>query len=211
MPLWAGDTGGRRFELDVAGRYSDYSTSGGITSWKAGLNFQVAEFLRLRATVSRDVREATFAERFDVQGGGGSIQENAIAGVPNPGGPLHDVPDHEHERRQPGPEARDRRYDYRGHRDPAARHRPAVLDGLVRHRSRRRDRSDRRARHLERVHELGRGEPCVLERAPRPCHQRRRGGVQPVSEHQQRARPRHRLRGFVEQGRGLVQQSVTSR
>jgi iron complex outermembrane receptor protein len=88
MPLWAGDTGGRRLELDVAGRYSDYSTSGGITSWKAGLNFQVAEFLRLRATVSRDVREATFAERFDVQGGGGSIQENAIAGVPNPGGPL---------------------------------------------------------------------------------------------------------------------------
>jgi len=88
MPLWASDSGTRRLELDVAGRYSDYSTSGGINAWKTGINFQAAEFLRLRATVSRDVREPTFAERFDVQGGGGSIQENAIAGVPNPGGPL---------------------------------------------------------------------------------------------------------------------------
>ncbi len=86
MPLWASDTSSRRLELDVAGRHSDYSTSGGITSWKSGINFQAAEFLRLRATVSRDVREATFAERFDVQGGGGSITENAINNVPTPGG-----------------------------------------------------------------------------------------------------------------------------
>ena len=35
------------------------------------------DFLRFRTTVSRDVREATFAERYDVQGGGGSIQERA--------------------------------------------------------------------------------------------------------------------------------------
>jgi outer membrane receptor protein involved in Fe transport len=84
MPLW--ESGPRRFELDVAARYSDYSTSGGIESWKTGINFQAARFLRFRSTVSRDVREPTFAERFDVQGGGGSITENAIGGVPNPGG-----------------------------------------------------------------------------------------------------------------------------
>jgi hypothetical protein len=30
LPLW--DTGPRRLEIDVAGRRSDYSTSGGITS-----------------------------------------------------------------------------------------------------------------------------------------------------------------------------------
>ena len=63
------------------GRYSDYSTSGGIDSWKTGINFQVAEFLGLRATQSRDVREPTFAERFDVQGGGGSVTEQAIGGI----------------------------------------------------------------------------------------------------------------------------------
>jgi outer membrane receptor protein involved in Fe transport len=86
LPLWARDSGPQRFELDVAGRYSDYSTSGGINSWKTGINFQIAEFLRWRATVSRDVREPTFAERFDVQGGGGSISERAINNIPNPGG-----------------------------------------------------------------------------------------------------------------------------
>jgi outer membrane receptor protein involved in Fe transport len=44
--------------------------------------------LRFRTTVSRDVREPTFAERFDVQGGGGSVQERAINGIPNPAGVL---------------------------------------------------------------------------------------------------------------------------
>jgi len=86
MPLWAASDGKRRLEMDVAARFSDYSTSGGITSWKGGLNFQATQFLRLRTTVSRDVREPTFAERFDVQGGGGSVSEKAINGVPNPAG-----------------------------------------------------------------------------------------------------------------------------
>jgi outer membrane receptor protein involved in Fe transport len=86
MPLWQSDSGARRLEVDVAGRHSDYSTSGGIASYKTGLNFQAFEFLRLRATSSRDVREPTFAERFDVQGGGGSIQELAVGGVPVPPG-----------------------------------------------------------------------------------------------------------------------------
>lgn len=88
MPLWAADSGSRRLELDIAARYSDYSTSGGINSWKAGINWQAAEMFRFRSTVSRDVREATFAERFDVQGGGGSIQERAINGIPDPLGTL---------------------------------------------------------------------------------------------------------------------------
>ena len=86
LPLWQSDSGSRRLELDVAGRHSDYSTSGGIASYKTGINFQAFDFLRLRATSSRDVREATFAERFDVQGGGGSIQEPAVGGVPVPPG-----------------------------------------------------------------------------------------------------------------------------
>jgi outer membrane receptor protein involved in Fe transport len=62
---------------DIAGRYSDYSTSGGIVSWKTGLDFQVAQPLRLRGTVSRDVREPTFSERYDLQGGGGTIIERS--------------------------------------------------------------------------------------------------------------------------------------
>ena len=88
MPLWAAQDGKRRLEMDVAARFSDYSTSGGITSWKAGINFQATNFLRFRTTVSRDVREPTFAERFDVQGGGGSVMEKAINNIPNPAGVL---------------------------------------------------------------------------------------------------------------------------
>src|SRR5262249_49592919 len=37
--------------------------------------------LRLRATLSRDVREATFSERFDSQGSGGSVNDPAPVGL----------------------------------------------------------------------------------------------------------------------------------
>jgi hypothetical protein len=73
LPLW--DSGPRRLELDLSGRRSDYSTSGGITSYKTGVNLSIAEFLRFRATRSRDVREPTFSERFDLQGGGGRVND----------------------------------------------------------------------------------------------------------------------------------------
>ncbi len=79
MPLW--DSGPRRLEIDLAGRRSDYSTSGGITSNKIGVNLQIAEFLRFRATSSRDVREPTFSERFDLQGGGGRVNDPLNGGA----------------------------------------------------------------------------------------------------------------------------------
>src|SRR5690606_34861176 len=63
MPLYA--SGDRRLELNLAGRRSDYSLGGEITSYKAGIDFTVNEALRLRTTLSRDVREATFSERLD--------------------------------------------------------------------------------------------------------------------------------------------------
>jgi outer membrane receptor protein involved in Fe transport len=75
LPLWESESGNQRFELDVAGRHSDYSTSGGIVSHKTGFNFQASEAWRFRATVSRDVREPTFAERFNLQGGGGAVTD----------------------------------------------------------------------------------------------------------------------------------------
>ena len=73
MPLW--DKGPRRLEVDVAARRSDYSTSGNVDSWKGGINFQIAPFLRFRTTKSRDVREPTFSERYDLQGGGGNVMD----------------------------------------------------------------------------------------------------------------------------------------
>jgi outer membrane receptor protein involved in Fe transport len=55
--------------LHLAGRWSDYTGSGSIWAYKAGLEAEVAGFLRLRGTYSRDVRAANLSERFDKTGG----------------------------------------------------------------------------------------------------------------------------------------------
>ncbi len=65
---------------NVAWRHSDYSLSGPIDSAKLGLDLGITNSLRLRATFSRDVREPTFSERFDFQGGGGSIRDPVFDG-----------------------------------------------------------------------------------------------------------------------------------
>ncbi|HWK52896.1 MAG TPA: TonB-dependent receptor, partial [Hyphomicrobiales bacterium] len=78
VPLY--DNGTQRLDWNVAARYADYSLSGGVVAWKAGLDFQATEDLRIRATLSRDVREATFAERFDQQAGGATINDPILEG-----------------------------------------------------------------------------------------------------------------------------------
>jgi iron complex outermembrane recepter protein len=52
--------------LSVSGaaRYTDYSTSGGVTTWKVGGDWQVMDGLRFRATRSRDIRAPSLWERF---------------------------------------------------------------------------------------------------------------------------------------------------
>jgi len=75
VPVWEVDNGPQRVDGSIAYRSSDYSTVGRTESWKLGLDFQVIEDLRVRVTKSRDVREATFSERFDFQGGGGSVND----------------------------------------------------------------------------------------------------------------------------------------
>ncbi len=72
-PFWASASGEQRIGGSAAFRRSDYNLSGAVEAWKVGVEFQVFEGLRLRATKSQDVREATFSERFDAQGGGGNV------------------------------------------------------------------------------------------------------------------------------------------
>lgn len=45
-----------KLELNGAARYTDYSTSGSVETWKLGLSWEVTDELRLRATRSRDIR-----------------------------------------------------------------------------------------------------------------------------------------------------------
>jgi iron complex outermembrane receptor protein len=72
---------GQKLVSDLAIRGSKYSGIGSVEAHKIGLDFQVYSDLRLRATLSRDVREATFAERFDFQGSGGQVRDPAPVGV----------------------------------------------------------------------------------------------------------------------------------
>jgi len=72
---------GQKLTSDLAIRTSRYSGVGSVEAHKIGLDFQAYSDLRLRATVSRDVREATFAERFDNQGSGGAVNDPEPVGL----------------------------------------------------------------------------------------------------------------------------------
>jgi outer membrane receptor protein involved in Fe transport len=51
-------------DANLAGRYTDYSTSGSVQTWKAGLDYRVNNTLRFRATTSRDIRAPTLNDLF---------------------------------------------------------------------------------------------------------------------------------------------------
>lgn len=77
VPVWAGNIGGQQQSLnaDLAFRRSDYDRSGAADSWKLGVDFQILDDVRLRATKSRDAREPNFSELFDAQGTNGQVQD----------------------------------------------------------------------------------------------------------------------------------------
>ena len=49
---------------DIAGRYTDYSVSGAVQTWKIGLDWHVDDTLRFRATNSVDIRAPTLNDLF---------------------------------------------------------------------------------------------------------------------------------------------------
>jgi outer membrane receptor protein involved in Fe transport len=57
-------------DVNVAGRYTDYSTSGSVETWKVGLSWEVNDELRLRASRSRDIRAPTLLDLFAPQSAG---------------------------------------------------------------------------------------------------------------------------------------------
>jgi iron complex outermembrane recepter protein len=70
VPLYTDAQNVRHLSMSLAARFADYSGSGGIWAWKAGLEGHVTPDLRLRGTVSRDTRAANLSERFDLQNRG---------------------------------------------------------------------------------------------------------------------------------------------
>jgi iron complex outermembrane receptor protein len=59
---------------DVAGRFTNYSTSGDAETWKLGLDYHVNETVRFRGTASVDIRAPTLNDLF-------SPLQNSIAGL----------------------------------------------------------------------------------------------------------------------------------
>ncbi len=70
VPILRDVAGFKSLDANFAGRYTDYSTSGGVFTWKAGLTWQVVDQLRLRGTLSRDIRAANVSELFAKATGG---------------------------------------------------------------------------------------------------------------------------------------------
>ncbi len=62
-------------DFNGAARYTRYSTSGGVTTWKAGLTYSPIPDITLRATASRDIRAANMSELFDA----GTARSNAVS------------------------------------------------------------------------------------------------------------------------------------
>jgi outer membrane receptor protein involved in Fe transport len=51
-------------DFNGAFRLTDYSTSGSVSTWKAGLTWQVIDDFKLRGTISRDIRAPNLGELF---------------------------------------------------------------------------------------------------------------------------------------------------
>ena len=73
---------------DVAGRYTDYSVSGAVETWKIGADWHVNDYLRFRGTTSIDIRAPTLNDLFSPQQLGhggftdlhtGGIVQNALS------------------------------------------------------------------------------------------------------------------------------------
>jgi len=76
VPLFEG------MEFNGAARYTNYSTSGGVTTWKAGLTYTPIPDITIRASKSRDIRAANMSELYDT----GTARSNSvnIRGVSTP-------------------------------------------------------------------------------------------------------------------------------
>jgi len=64
VPLLSKSPIGYAMDVDGAIRYTDYSISGTVTTWKGGLNYSPVADVRIRGTVSKDIRAPSVNELF---------------------------------------------------------------------------------------------------------------------------------------------------
>ena len=79
VPLLKDSPLGRSLDLSGGARYTHYRTSGGVTTWKAGLSYAPIDGLSFRGVISRDIRAPTLYELF---------QPNSIRNLGSPVDPY---------------------------------------------------------------------------------------------------------------------------
>jgi outer membrane receptor protein involved in Fe transport len=82
MPLLRDRAFAQRLDFHAALREARYSGSGTIPAWKGGLDWQVNDSLRFRATRSRDIRAGSLSERFDSSLSGTTIVDRVLPAEP---------------------------------------------------------------------------------------------------------------------------------
>jgi outer membrane receptor protein involved in Fe transport len=75
FPLISGKRFARQLNFSAATRWASYSGSGDVWSWKGGFDWEVTTEVRLRSTISQDVRAATMGEKYDRTGGIGNVTD----------------------------------------------------------------------------------------------------------------------------------------
>lgn len=75
IPLVADQPLVQQLNFSAAGRWASYSGSGDVWSWKGGFDWTITDEIRLRSTISQDVRAATIGEKFDRTGGIGNVTD----------------------------------------------------------------------------------------------------------------------------------------
>ncbi|HWY60790.1 MAG TPA: TonB-dependent receptor [Rhizomicrobium sp.] len=66
--------------LDVAGRYTNYSISGAVETWKVGFDYHVVDDLKFRGTMSVDIRAPTLNDLFQPNSIGNSSLNDSLTG-----------------------------------------------------------------------------------------------------------------------------------
>jgi outer membrane receptor protein involved in Fe transport len=64
VPLAKDTSWAKSLDLNAAVRHTDYSTSGGVTTWKVGLTYAPSDDIRFRGTYSKDIRAPSLGELY---------------------------------------------------------------------------------------------------------------------------------------------------
>ena len=83
VPLAKDQAWARSLDFNAAARVTDYSTSGLVTTWKAGLGYQATDEIRARITRSRDIRAPSLNELYSPGQFNNGVTFDAVKGTSN--------------------------------------------------------------------------------------------------------------------------------